>query len=128
MLRKVNVDEVARLKFFSHAVVAGDFIFVSGTLGMKGAALELVSGGIVPETVQTLKNMELILQACGAGLKDLVKVTVYLADEKDFMAMNGAYESVVGVADPPARITVGRAGLAFGAAVEIEGVAYLARN
>lgn len=128
MLQRVNVDNVARLKFFSHAVMAGDFIFVSGTLGMKAGVLELVPGGIVPETVQTLENMRLILEACGANLQDLVKVTVYLADEKDFMAMNGAYESVVGVSDPPARITVGRAGLAFGAAVEIEGVAYRARS
>jgi len=124
MLQRVNAGNVARLKFFSHAVMAGDFIFVSGTLGMKPGKLELVEGGIVPETLQTLRNMEVILAACGASLRDLVKVTVYLADEKDFQVMNGAYESVVGVQEPPARITVGGAGLAFGAAVEIEGVAY----
>jgi 2-iminobutanoate/2-iminopropanoate deaminase len=124
MIKKVNVESIARLNFFSHAAVAGDFIFVSGTLGMKSAKLELVEGGIEPETRQTLRNIEVILKACGATFKDLVKVTVYLADEKDFAAMNGVYESVVGVSDPPARITVGRAGLAFGAALEIECVAY----
>lgn len=124
MIKKVNVEGLARLKFFSHAAVAGDFIFVSGTLGMKSSKLELVEGGIVPETRQTLRNIEAILKACGATFRDLVKVTVYLANEKDFAAMNEVYESVVGVSDPPARITVGRAGLAFGAALEIECVAY----
>lgn len=128
MTRRINAANVARLKFFSHAVQAGDFIFVSGTLGMKAGVLELVEGGIVPETIQTLRNMEVILDACGATLRDLVKVTVYLADERDFHIMNGAYESVLGVDDPPARITVGRAGLAFGAKIEIEGVAYLPRT
>ena len=124
MLKRINAENVARLKFFSHAVMAGEFIFVSGTLGMKPGKLELVEGGIVPETLQTLRNMEAILAACGASLEDLVKVTVYLADKNDFHAMNEAYESVVGVQEPPARITVGGAGLAFGAALEIEAVAY----
>lgn len=123
MMKKVNVSDVARLPFFSHAVEAGDFIFVSGTLGMKGSKLEVVPGGIGPETVQTLRNVEKILAACGATLRDLVKVTVYLADEKTFHEMNAAYVSIIGEDDPPARITVGKAGLAFGAALEIEAVA-----
>ena len=123
-MKKVNVPDVPRLPFFSHAVVAGDFIFVSGTLGMKPGKLELVEGGIGPETIQTLRNIEAILGACGAELRDLVKVSVFLADEKTFPDMNQAYVSIIGEEDPPARITVGRAGLAFGAALEIECVAY----
>ncbi len=128
MLKRVNVANVARLPFFSHAVVAGDFTFVSGTLGMKPGKLELVEGGIVPETLQTLRNIEAILAECGAGFEDLVKVNVYLADEKTFPEMNQAYASIVGERNPPARITVGRAGLAFGAALEIDCVAYKPRT
>jgi 2-iminobutanoate/2-iminopropanoate deaminase len=124
MLKRINVENVARLKFFSHAVIAGDFIFVSGTLGMKPGKLELVEGGIVPETRQTLRNIETILAAAGAALSDIVKVTVYLADESTFAQMNETYESVMGTEAPPARITVGKVGLAFGAALEIECVAY----
>jgi reactive intermediate/imine deaminase len=124
MLKRVNVENVARLKFFSHAVIAGDFIFVSGTLGMKAGKLELVEGGIVPETRQTLRNIEAILSAAGARLSDIVKVTVYLADEATFPKMNEAYESIIGTEAPPARITVGKVGLAFGAALEIECIAY----
>ena len=122
-MKKVVVDGLAKLPAFCHAVIAGDFIYLSGTLGSKPNSMELVSGGTGPETTQTLRNMELILKACGAGLQDLVKVNVFLHDLSTFQEMNNAYLEVMG-ADPPARITVGRADLALGAAVEIDGVAY----
>ena len=122
--RKVTVDGLGRLPTFCHAVVAGDFIHVSGTLGTAPGSFELVEGGTGPETRQTLRNIETILQACDAGLSDLVKLNVFLADMKTFREMNEAYLEVVGE-DPPARITVGRAELALGAAVEIDGVAYV---
>lgn len=125
--RKVNVEGLARLPAFSHAVVAGDFIYVSGTLGVKPNSMELVEGGIAPETTQTLHHIETILQACGASLNDVVKVSVFLADMGTFVDMNEAYLKVMG-SDPPARITVGRADLALGAAVEIDCIAYKRRE
>lgn len=85
--------------------------------------MELVEGGAGPETTQALRNIETILKACGATLDDLVKMSVFLADMETFPAMNAAYLAVMG-SDPPARITVGRAALALGAAVEIDGIAY----
>ncbi len=122
-LRKVNVDGLVRLPAFCHAVVAGDFIFVSGTLGVKPNSMDMIQGGTGPETTQTLRNIEAILKACGASLDDVVKVDVFLADMGRFAEMNEAYLSVMG-ANPPARITVGRAELALGAAVEIDCIAY----
>ena len=125
--KRVNVEGLARLPAFSHAVVAGDFIYVSGTLGVKPNSMELVEGGIGPETTQTLHHIETILEACGAGLNDVVKVSVFLADMGTFVDMNEAYLKVMG-SDPPARITVGRADLALGAAVEIDCIAYKRRE
>lgn len=122
--RKVNVDGLGKLPAFCHAVVAGDFVYVSGTLGTKPDSFELVDGGTGPQTAQTLRNIERILEGCGAGLEHLVKLNVFLADMRTFPEMNAAYLEVIG-ADPPARITVGRADLALGAAVEIDAVAYL---
>ncbi len=122
-VKKVNVSGLARLPAFCHAVVGGDFIYVSGTLGTKPGSMELVEGGTGPETTQALQNIGLILKECGASLADVVKVNVFLADIGTFSAMNEAYLKVMG-ADPPARITVGRAELALGAAVEIDAVAY----
>src|SRR5688572_26346919 len=123
--RKINVEGLGKLPAFCHAVVAGDFIFVSGTLGTKAGSLELVEGGTREQTAQTLVNIAVILKECGASLDDLVKVNVFLADMKTFPEMNAAYLEIIG-ADPPARITVGRAELALGAAVEIDCIAYKA--
>jgi 2-iminobutanoate/2-iminopropanoate deaminase len=90
---------------------------------MKPDSMELAEGGTGPETTQALRNIEVILKACGASLDDLVKADVFLAGMQTFSAMNEAYLAVMG-SDPPARITVGRAALALGAAVEIDGIAY----
>lgn len=123
-LRKVNVDGVARLPAFCHAVIAGQQVFVSGMLGAKPGILELVDGGVAAQTTQAIRNIEQILAACGASLADLVKVNVFLTDMTDFTAMNEAYLAAVGD-DPPARITVGCSGLALGAAVEMDCIAVL---
>lgn len=84
--------------------------------------LELVDGGTGPQTEQTLRNIEQILLECGASLKDVVKMNVFLTDMSSFAEMNQAYMEVLG-SDPPARITVGCFELALGAAVEIDCVA-----
>jgi len=122
-IERIVVDGLGRLPQFCHAAVADGWIHVSGTLGTVGDSMKLVDGGTGPETTQTMGNIGRILKACGAGLCDVVKVSVFLDDMSTFQAMNDAYSEVVG-SDPPARITVGRSGLALGAAVEIECVAY----
>lgn len=122
--RRVYVDDLARLLAFSHAVVAGDFIFVSGTLGTKPGGMELVEGGTSAQTTQALQNIEAILTACGAALRDVVKMNVFLTEIGDFAAMNAAYIAIMGE-DPPARITVGKVGFGLAAAtVEIDCIAY----
>ena len=121
--RKVNVEGVGRLPTFCSAVVAGDFVYVSGTLGTQPGSFNLVPGGTGPQTTQTLRNIEKILAAAGAGFDDVVKVNVFITDMAQFPDMNRSYlEFFPG--DPPARITVGCAALALGALVEIDCVAY----
>ncbi len=122
-IEKMNADGLARLPAFCHAVRAGDFVFVSGTLGTQSESLTLVPGGVGAETRQTLRNIETILKRAGLSFADVVKVNVFLRDMEQFGLMNEAYLEVMGD-DPPARITVGRADLALGAAVEIDCVAY----
>ncbi len=126
-VQKINLPDLGRLPAFCHATVAGDFVYVSGTLGTRGDTFSLVEGGTGPQTAQTLGNIRRILQAAGADLADVVKVNVFLTDLGTFAEMNEAYLKVFGE-DPPARITVGCASLALDAAVEIDCVAYKAQG
>lgn len=122
-LKRVNVDGLMKLAAFSHAVVAGDYVYVSGCLGTQGETTNLAPGGTAGETKQVLHNIETILSGCGASMQDVVKMSVFLSDMETFAEMNSAYMEVMADA-PPARITVGKAGLALGAAVEIDCIAY----
>jgi 2-iminobutanoate/2-iminopropanoate deaminase len=105
----------------SAAYRAGDLVYVSGQVAF-GADGKLVPGGIEAETRQTLDNIAAALALAGAGLSDVVKVNVWLADLDDFPLFNATYASYFPSA-PPARSTV-QAGLMVNARVEIEAVAY----
>lgn len=124
--RRVNVEGLDRLPAFSHATVVGDQVFVAGQIGNVPGTLA-VSGGVAEQTTQALRNIEVILAACGCTFADVAKVNVYLTDLSAFDEMNTAYVAVVGD-DPPARITIGCAALALGAAVEIDCVAFVPRG
>lgn len=123
VLERIVVEGMARLPAFSHAVVVGDIIYVSGSLGTAPNSMELVPGGTGTETTQALSNIEEILEVSGASLSDVAKVNVYLADIATFNEMNTAYLEAFGT-EVPARITVGGVDLALGAAVEIDCVAH----
>jgi 2-iminobutanoate/2-iminopropanoate deaminase len=125
-MERIVAEGLARLPSFSHAVAAGDYVHVAGTLGTVGETMELAEGGVGPQTTQTLRNIGLILETVGLGFDDVVKMNVYLADMTDFEAMNQAYMAAIGDS-PPARITVGGVALALGAAVEIDCVAFRGR-
>ena len=108
---------------YSPAVRAGDFIFVSGQVPIDPVTQQVVSGDIRDETRQTLTNIMRILEGCGAALADVVKCQVFLADGKDFAAMNAVYAEYFGEAKP-ARATVVTGFAAPGIHVEIEAIAY----
>lgn len=122
-IQKINCTGLVKLPAFSHAVMAGDFIYVSGTLGTKPGKMEVVEGGVEAQTSQILFHFETILGECGARLEDIVKVNVYLKDMDTFHDMNCAYLNVIKF-EPPARITTGASDLALGADVEMDCIAY----
>ncbi len=108
---------------YNQAIVAGDFVFVAGQLGLAPGATE-ISGVIAAQTGQALANLSAILEAAGSSLENLVKTSVFLVDLADFQAMNEVYASRVGDR-PPARSTFQVAKLPSGALVEIEAIAPL---
>jgi 2-iminobutanoate/2-iminopropanoate deaminase len=89
---------------YSQAVKASGFVFVAGQVPLTAEGT-FVQGDIKAQTRQVLENIKAILQAGGSSLEQVVKVTVYLADMKDFAAMNEAYAEYF-PKDPPARATV----------------------
>lgn len=107
---------------FPAAVRVDGMIYLSGQIGIKPGTLELVEGGVGPETVQTMENIRAVLKAAGSSLERVVKCTVFLADIADYGVMNEAYIGFF-PDSPPARSTVAGSGLALGARVEIECIA-----
>jgi 2-iminobutanoate/2-iminopropanoate deaminase len=106
---------------YSQAIRAGDFVFVSGQLGLSPGETH-IAGTIQEQTQQIFQNLQAILEAAGSGLDRIVKTTVFLVDLGDFQGMNEIYAKHVGE-DRPARSTVEIAALPSGALVEIEAIA-----
>jgi reactive intermediate/imine deaminase len=106
---------------FSPAVRVGNLVFVSGTLGTKPDG-SLVPGGIEAETRQVLENIKKTLSAAGLGMDRLVRCQAFLADLKEWPAMNAIYRSYFPNGKFPARAAV-QSTLLFGARVELECIA-----
>ncbi len=107
---------------YSQAIKAGNMIFCSGQIPIDPATGEFVSQDIIEQTEQVFKNLIAVLKAAGAGLDDVVKTTVFLADMGEFAAMNDVYAQHF-VDNKPARATVQAARLPRDARVEIECIA-----
>ena len=118
--KAINLSPARGLPF-SDGIVAGNTLYVAGQEGTDDAG-KLAAGGIGPETKAALDNIAKVLKAGGFELKDVVSVTVYLADIHDFAEMNKVYKTVM--PDPkPARATIQAAALVNDARVEIAAIA-----
>jgi 2-iminobutanoate/2-iminopropanoate deaminase len=105
---------------YSHAVRAGEYLFVTGQLGVDPATNTLVAGGTVAQTHQVMRNLQAVLAGAGTSLARAVMVRIYLTSFADYAAMNAAYASYFEPHRLPARTTVGVTALALGGAVEID--------
>lgn len=106
---------------YSQAITAGDFVFCSGQIPLTPDGT-LIEGDVAAQTRQVLRNLQAVLAAAGSSLDQVIKTTVFLADMRDFAAMNAVYAEFFPV-HPPARSTVQVARLPRDARVEIEAVA-----
>jgi 2-iminobutanoate/2-iminopropanoate deaminase len=109
---------------YSQAVIVGDLVYTAGQIALDPATMEVVAGGVAEQTARVMANLKAVLEAAGTGFDRVVKTTVFLADMKDFPAMNAVYAAAFGD-HRPARSTVQAAALPLGARVEIEAVARL---
>ena len=109
---------------YSQAIKANGFLFSSGQVALDPATNNLITGGIVEQTEQVLKNLTAILQAAGSSWEKVVKTTVFLKDMGQFGQMNEVYGKVCKGA-PPARSTVEVARLPKDVSIEIDLIALL---
>ncbi len=112
----------AALGPYSTATEAAGLVFVSGMVPLDPQTGERVSGGIVEETHQAMKNLGAVLKDVGLTYDDIAKTTIFLADMDDFASVNAVYAEYVGDAKP-ARTTVEAGGLPKGFLVEIDCIA-----
>lgn len=110
---------------FSQAVRVGDILYLSGALGNIPGKLELVAGGIEAETRQTMENIGTMLKENGLGFADIFKCTVMLADMTKWGDFNRVYLEYFDPDRLPARSAFGTNGLALGAQLELECMAYM---
>ena len=106
---------------YSHAVRAGEFLFVTGQLGVDPKTNALVPGGAAEQTRQIMQNLQTVLRGAGTSLERAVMVRIYLVNfAADYPAMNAMYASYFEPGRFPARTTVGVTNLALGSLVEID--------
>lgn len=127
MQKVIRTSDAPRpLGVYSQAVVTDGFVFVAGQLAVNPATNELEPGDIRSETRRTLSNVEAILRAAGSSLRNAVRMGVFIADLKDFPAMNEVFQEFF-PENPPARTTV-QVQLPRGLKIEIDCIARVRNN
>lgn len=107
---------------FSESFKSGQFIFVSGQIGLKEGTKELISDDIVEQTHQVMKNIKGALERTGSSLNNIVKATIYAVDLSKYTEVSDVYVSYL--KEPyPAREFIGVKELPLGAKIEISVIA-----
>lgn len=109
---------------YSHAIRVGDSIYMSGQIALNPKNMELVTGSFRKETKQVFANISAVMKAAGGSLQDIVKLTVYLTDLKNFDMVNAVMSETFQYPFP-ARVAIGVSALPRGASIEVEALAVL---
>ncbi|KXX77296.1 2-iminobutanoate/2-iminopropanoate deaminase [Madurella mycetomatis] len=108
----------------SQAVKYNGIVYCSGSLGIDPKTSQFVEGTIQARTRQALRNLAAVLEAAGSGLKNVVKVNVFLTDMRNFAAMNEVYDEFFAWQPKPCRTCVAVHQLPLGTDVEVECTAF----
>ena len=125
MIKNINSDLApTAIGPYSQAIIAGDFLYISGQLPIDSKTGNFAGNDITSQTKQSLLNIMAICQSAGVSLNHIVKVNIFLKDLNHFNAMNTVYAQVFGQ-HKPARAAVEVARIPKDALIEIEAIAYL---
>ena len=122
--KEINTNQAPKaVGPYSHAVQVGNLIFTSGQIPLTKEG-ELVTGSMKEQAAQVLENLKAVLEACGSGLDQVVKTTVFISDMNEFDELNQVYAEYFNP-HKPARSCVEVARLPKDVKVEIECIALL---
>ena len=107
---------------YSHSVMAGNTLYISGQIALSVETGNLVNDTIEAETHQVMKNLQAILQEAGMDFANVAKCTIVVKDLNNFAKINEVYGSYFTV-NPPARETVEVSRLPKDVNVEISAIA-----
>jgi 2-iminobutanoate/2-iminopropanoate deaminase len=109
---------------YSHAVRAGDFLFVTGQLSENPQTGEVVRDSIADQTRQVMENLKLVLNRVGTSFDRVVMSRIFITDFRDYEVVNEIYVSYFDRSRLPSRTTVGIIALAGSGDVEIDLIVY----
>lgn len=112
---------------YSQAVVHDGLLYASGQIPLDPATGQLVEGDVQAQTERVLESLRAVLEAGGASMASLLRVTIYLTDLSQFAAVNEVYARALPEGVKPARATLGVAALPLGAAIEVDAIAFVER-
>ena len=110
---------------YNQAVIAGNYLFISGQIALNPQNGELITDEISKETTQVMENLSAILSEASLTFENVVKTTIFLSDMNDFSSVNEIYGSYFNNSTAPARETVQVSKLPLGVNVEISMIAML---
>lgn len=108
---------------FSHAVRAGKFLFLTGQMPIDPETGQYVTNEIEVQSRRVMDNLVMVLEKAGMSLSDVVSARAFLTDMRDYETFNKVYAAYMG-SQLPARTCIGVSGLAGGARVEVDFIAY----
>ena len=110
---------------YNQAVIAGNYMFMSGQIALNPKTGDLILNNIVDETVQVMENLKAVLEEANLSFENVVKTTIFLSSMDNFKSVNEVYGSYLTNDTAPARETVEVSKLPVGVNVEISMIAFL---
>ena len=110
---------------YNQAVIAGNYMFISGQIALNPKTGDLILNNIVDETVQVMENLKAVLEEANLSFENVVKTTIFLSNMDNFKSVNEVYGSYLTNDTAPARETVEVSKLPVGVNVEISMIAIL---
>lgn len=121
-MKSIITDKAPSSILYSQGIDTGNYVFTSGQIGWNNFCNKMEDETFEEEVIQTLENLKAVIEAANLSFEDIVKVTIFITDIKEFDKLNKVYLKYFST-HKPARSCVEISNLAKGARVEIEAIA-----